>query len=1239
MIEFKTTDETISGKTLFLIPSYQRGYRWQKDDVQKLLMDLTRFMGTDYCLQPLELQKTFCPSILQRSKYKNFIRVVDGQQRLTTISIIAKKLNIQLDWDIYYLTEERFLSELLLDDCNEKTINAYFRHVADMTIENFPEKESVARFFESKYNIVFPIHFLPDDNCEAEEAAKGQNAFNRLNAGKTPLTSSELIRALYMVDDSGLDAQQRIEISKEWELIENTLANKQFWLMFNAVGLEKTPTRIDLLFALVLNINLYEAKNNLRIVYEELESGYYEKRIDLLKVWESVLCCFWWMQSCYEDIECFNYLGWLAMCTGNQASTIYSDHMKYPTMDDFKKALINRIKENGICEVQMRYGAPRLKDLLLLCNVLECNNNKERLRFDILDSYDIEHIDSRTPNDLSSKDARSEWLKSVYDEYEDLRDGLSREDFCSQEDIEKLICKVANRNKENVINDGDGLGNLVLLNCSINRSYKNAVFPAKRKKIRETLEKGTQYILPCTAKTFMKFYTEDASCMDSWLKVDYEGYQKAMISLIDIFSSSNSEPSDQQAANNDFTLDTESFIKTDEEKSPCSKEAVFLHGEVSFEQIMGAYAIHVPQIQRLYVQGRDDSYGKKCLRDFANVLVDSVCNGTACPLDMIYGIAEGNVFKPLDGQQRLTTLLLLFWLCGKTQKDNGEKWVFDYESRRANEIFIRHLLDTPSPLFKSIDDEKCSDYLAKRPWFMPIWKHDPGIAGMLNMLDSLLEKLQKEKKLSKSLKFDKITFTINYLDVAATEYDHIFLKMNSRGRQLTTWENVKAVIDKYAQNHPDWKQDINLKWPERIWPLVNADITTLDGNMLAVVGEALTYAGYEEKVDDTFQLDKWMESKPEGIEKFFVCAETLFSATEISDDLLLQAMKPCWKQSFLKPNFGMIDEFCKKHLAAYYAAQKSTNADWMRVIWNIMENSNAGSNLPGALKLIDELAEHCNGILEFLASDAKINSDFAREQLKEEREKARLVCDDNSWHDVFREAEAYPFIMGRVSVILEAANRDKLAFSKIVSICAQMLEKREDMIVAFKSYLSYAQDCDLPLWYDKDFYNPEKWKQMFFNDTSKKGVITWLQAEWPKTNAEHRPTQNNWSENLQNHWDDICSDPNEYNGIAKYYHGWGNDKVFLYRTRNIRGAQLISASLRADLVKGLCGTTSDMYHYNEYDQEIKLDNGLKVIHSPDDYVYVYQNNTRLNKIGERQLPVQLTHESLNDFIKDCLEYK
>ena len=105
MIKFETTTSKIEGKkTLFLIPSYQRGYRWREEDMKKLLLDLTRYSGTDYCLQPLELQNTQRPSSLPKDKnYDNYIRVVDGQQRLTTISIIAKELGKELDWDIYYI--------------------------------------------------------------------------------------------------------------------------------------------------------------------------------------------------------------------------------------------------------------------------------------------------------------------------------------------------------------------------------------------------------------------------------------------------------------------------------------------------------------------------------------------------------------------------------------------------------------------------------------------------------------------------------------------------------------------------------------------------------------------------------------------------------------------------------------------------------------------------------------------------------------------------------------------------------------------------------------------------------------------------------------------------------------------------------------------------------------------------------------------------------------------------------
>ena len=83
---------------------------------------------------------------------------------------------------------------------------------------------------------------------------------------------------------------------------------------------------------------------------------------------------------------------------------------------------------------------------------------------------------------------------------------------------------------------------------------------------------------------------------------------------------------------------------------------------------MDNYDVIIPKIQRLYVQGRLDKRGEKCLSGFASALVNSVITSSPMLLDFVYGIdANGRskgVFYPLDGQQRLTTLLLLSWLCG-----------------------------------------------------------------------------------------------------------------------------------------------------------------------------------------------------------------------------------------------------------------------------------------------------------------------------------------------------------------------------------------------------------------------------------------------------------------------------------------------------------------------------------------------------------------------------------------------
>lgn len=67
----------------FNIPDYQRGYKWDADDVRKLLDDLQKFGDSSpneeafYCLQNITL--------IQNG---NILNVVDGQQRLTTLYIL-----------------------------------------------------------------------------------------------------------------------------------------------------------------------------------------------------------------------------------------------------------------------------------------------------------------------------------------------------------------------------------------------------------------------------------------------------------------------------------------------------------------------------------------------------------------------------------------------------------------------------------------------------------------------------------------------------------------------------------------------------------------------------------------------------------------------------------------------------------------------------------------------------------------------------------------------------------------------------------------------------------------------------------------------------------------------------------------------------------------------------------------------------------------------------------------------
>ncbi|SHK79987.1 DUF262 domain-containing protein [Xylanibacter ruminicola] len=81
----------------------------------------------------------------------------------------------------------------------------------------------------------------------------------------------------------------------------------------------------------------------------------------------------------------------------------------------------------------------------------------------------------------------------------------------------------------------DKIGNLTLLNMSINRGYGNAIFPVKRMTIQDELQKG-YFVPPCTQRVFQKAYSRKFDQLYVWNEQDAEAYLESMKEAINTFN-------------------------------------------------------------------------------------------------------------------------------------------------------------------------------------------------------------------------------------------------------------------------------------------------------------------------------------------------------------------------------------------------------------------------------------------------------------------------------------------------------------------------------------------------------------------------------------------------------------------------------------------------------------------------------------------------------------------------------
>ena len=266
VIDLKSVCE-LSGKNFF-IPSYQRGYRWIGQQVKDLLDDIEEFRKNSngvgfYCLQPLvvkeyrdsndtlktnlkqilenetsaeDFRQTLIDTINRSSKWE----VIDGQQRLTTLCILLTYLTQESPYEIEYETRNGsadFLKNILTKTKTEADKNIDYHHMRIVREEIdswFKDKEEKKDFDIKEYEetICNRVKFIWYES-KKENPIK---VFTRLNIGKISLTNAELIKALFL-NTSNFDSSsehylrlRQMEIASEWDSIEFTLQNDEFWL-------------------------------------------------------------------------------------------------------------------------------------------------------------------------------------------------------------------------------------------------------------------------------------------------------------------------------------------------------------------------------------------------------------------------------------------------------------------------------------------------------------------------------------------------------------------------------------------------------------------------------------------------------------------------------------------------------------------------------------------------------------------------------------------------------------------------------------------------------------------------------------------------------------------------------------------------------------------------------------------------------------------------------------------------
>lgn len=462
-----TSIDKLMGRTFF-VPSYQRGYRWGRQEVEALLNDLWEFYlqtkekkdeeerenlleenkNVFYCLQPIVLYK-------DEQAQENLL---DGQQRLTTIYLLLSYLDSRRREEGYdkplftleYATREDsadFLAKKLFASEESEGASNVDYHYMRAAYGYIKDWFTRAPKHSGAAGELIPLLLNEDGKgpnvrvieYHIEDDSNPIDVFLRLNQGKIPLTDAELTKALFLQSDK-YDAQllpyvsPKLDlIASEWYAYEQQLSVPKFWHFISPYDAQSTPPSIRLLLELAARDlqsetsykdtpELWELKKYTHpcyTIFSDYLQGYSgEERLKKIgEIWERIYTIFGLISEWYEDQELYHYVGYL-MCTESSSSkriTLLRKLLKQAktcTAPEFKASLRREIgkKIEAICLNELSYEE-RPADIhwvLLLHNIHQHIFTSEQIRFPfdlyMKEKWSLEHIYAQQSEPLRNRE-------------------------------------------------------------------------------------------------------------------------------------------------------------------------------------------------------------------------------------------------------------------------------------------------------------------------------------------------------------------------------------------------------------------------------------------------------------------------------------------------------------------------------------------------------------------------------------------------------------------------------------------------------------------------------------------------------------------------------------------------------------------------------------------------------------------------------------------------------------------